>query len=290
MSDINKNAVLAEVLSEHHELIPIIHRFGIRLGVGDQTISQLCEKNNLNIDFILTVLNVYLDETYFPKKKLAGFDIQLIADYFKQTIENYMTASVPNIEKHLNAFVAISGSDSRELKMIHEIFLQFKVELTKHFEKGLNHIGDYPHELLHDLRNIFIKHISPQYNQNLCYAVIFSISSLENDLIIHNRLRNKILIPKLRELDSTGIHQLQSAISPEKKIHEEETHTLSKREREILQLIARGFLNKEIADKLHISLNTVLTHRKNIIAKIGIKTVSGLTIYCISKGLLSPDS
>ena len=52
----------------------------------------------------------------------------------------------------------------------------------------------------------------------------------------------------------------------------------------------KGFINKEIADKLNISLNTVLTHRKNIIAKTGIKTVSGLTIYCISKGLLSPDS
>ncbi len=61
------------------------------------------------------------------------------------------------------------------------------------------------------------------------------------------------------------------------------------REKEDLKLNATGCLNKEIADRLNISLNTVLTHRKNIIAKTGIKTVSGLTFYCISNGLLSPD-
>ena len=46
---------------------------------------------------------------------------------------------------------------------------------------------------------------------------------------------------------------------------------------------------QEIADKLNISLNTVLTHRKNITAKLGIKTVSGLTFYAIMNGIISGD-
>jgi DNA-binding CsgD family transcriptional regulator len=62
---------------------------------------------------------------------------------------------------------------------------------------------------------------------------------------------------------------------------------LSAREREVLQLIVAGLMNKEIADKLYISLNTVLTHRKNITSKLGIKTVPGLTFYAITNGLIS---
>ena len=61
------------------------------------------------------------------------------------------------------------------------------------------------------------------------------------------------------------------------------------REVEVLQLIVKGGTNKEIADKLCISLNTVLTHRKNITAKLGIKTVSGLTFYAIMNGLVSGE-
>lgn len=64
---------------------------------------------------------------------------------------------------------------------------------------------------------------------------------------------------------------------------------LSSRETDVLQLIVKGITNKEIADKLNISLNTVLTHRKNITAKLGIKTVSGLTFYAIMNGLISGD-
>ena len=65
----------------------------------------------------------------------------------------------------------------------------------------------------------------------------------------------------------------------------ENSKDLSSRETDVLQLIVKGITNKEIADKLNISLNTVLTHRKNITAKLGIKTVSGLTFYAIMNGL-----
>ncbi len=63
---------------------------------------------------------------------------------------------------------------------------------------------------------------------------------------------------------------------------------LSPREIDVLRCIARGLLNKETADELHISINTVLTHRKNIISKLGIKTVSGLSLYAIMNGIIAP--
>ena len=59
---------------------------------------------------------------------------------------------------------------------------------------------------------------------------------------------------------------------------------LSDREIEVLALICQGFINKEIAHKLNIGLSTVITHRKNIMDKLGVKSVSGLTIYAIMHG------
>lgn len=287
MADIKKNVILSDLLTEHSELIPVVNRFGIRLGVGEKNIEEISIENDLNIDFILTILNVYLDEKYAPDKDLTLFDVSLIADYFKQTVENYMQASVPNIEKHLTAFIAMSGGEREELKLLQKIFYQFKSELSEHLQQGLGQLDDYPNELLHDLRNIMIKHISGNYNQNLAYAVIFSINALEKELFIHNRLLDKILRPKLHELDWRRIERLNHAFSDEHKSRELNKQ-LTKREIEILKLIVQGRMNKEIADKLNISLNTVLTHRKNIISKTGIKTVSGLTFYCISNGYVSP--
>jgi DNA-binding NarL/FixJ family response regulator len=62
---------------------------------------------------------------------------------------------------------------------------------------------------------------------------------------------------------------------------------LSDRETDVLKLLATGSANKEIADKLNISINTVITHRKNISQKTGIKSVSGLTIYAVLKKLIT---
>ena len=65
--------------------------------------------------------------------------------------------------------------------------------------------------------------------------------------------------------------------------------SLSDREIEVLTGIVNGFSNKEIAESLNISVHTVVTHRKNITAKTGIRSQSGLTIYAISKEIISID-
>ncbi len=65
---------------------------------------------------------------------------------------------------------------------------------------------------------------------------------------------------------------------------------LSAREKEILVCVAKGMLNKEIADKLNLSIYTVITHRKNITRKTGIKTVAGLTVYALLNGLIDMSS
>lgn len=64
---------------------------------------------------------------------------------------------------------------------------------------------------------------------------------------------------------------------------------LSDREREILVSIAQGLTNKEIADKHFISVHTVVSHRKSVSRKTGIKTIAGLTLYATFNNLISQE-
>ena len=64
---------------------------------------------------------------------------------------------------------------------------------------------------------------------------------------------------------------------------------LSKRETDVLVAVAKGMMNKEIADMMNISIHTVISHRKNITRKTGIKSVSGLTVYALLNNLIDEN-
>lgn len=64
---------------------------------------------------------------------------------------------------------------------------------------------------------------------------------------------------------------------------------LSQREIEVMSLVVRGFINKEIADRLSLSLPTIVSHRKNLMAKLGVRSVSALTIYAVMHGYVNVD-
>ncbi len=89
--------------------------------------------------------------------------------------------------------------------------------------------------------------------------------------------------------NKVGISKVLTEIEASLPENPEQTNTseLSERELDILRQVALGKTNKEIADILFISTHTVITHRKNITKKIGIKTVSGLTVYAILNNVIS---
>ena len=70
---ITKNMKMAEVIHRNYRLLPIINRFGIELGFGDDSVENVCSKKQIEVDFFLDIVNSYLDENYFPKKHLASF-------------------------------------------------------------------------------------------------------------------------------------------------------------------------------------------------------------------------
>ena len=99
-------------------------------------------------------------------------------------------------------------------------------------------------------------------------------SNFRKIIDIHDHKEDIIL--KIKELIESDEPQLKTGNSSE----------LSEREKTILAEVARGLTNKEIADKLFLSAHTVITHRKNITNKLGIKTISGLTIYAVLNKLV----
>lgn len=285
---LNASSILSETIDQNHNLIPLINRFGLKLGLEDFTIEDICNASNINTEFFLTILNTYLNEDYFPKRTLQKFDIDLVIDYLKRTSTYIHQAQLYNLEKHLNAFIAMSDPENKQLELIRKMFVRLKSEMN-HLSGQYMDDKEIPLALLHDLKLIFIKHLSGNYNENMCYAVIFSMDSLEKDLDKYNRIREKILLPKINELKKLGIDDIEEILAKEKSDKLKNIQAISQRELDVLRLVAQGYINKEVADKLNISLNTVLSHRKNISNKLGIKTVSGLIFYCISHGYLSAD-
>lgn len=100
-------------------------------------------------------------------------------------------------------------------------------------------------------------------------------------------LDEKELVRSILQLHRHGHPEI--GIPPRTDVATPAEHDLSAREIEVLRLVARGFINKEIADRLHISLTTVISHRKNITEKLGIKSVPGLTIYAVMHGYVEAD-
>ena len=85
------------------------------------------------------------------------------------------------------------------------------------------------------------------------------------------------------------IRKLQAAIEQGETNPYSDSHDLSERERDVLILVAKGLANKEIAEQLNISIHTVMSHRKNITHKTGIKSVAGLTVYALLNNLLDQN-
>lgn len=111
--------------------------------------------------------------------------------------------------------------------------------------------------------------ISRDVNQNELDTLI---DSLENNILFYDSLVERKLSFNPEEAFKNTCSELN----------------ISEREVEIIKLIAEGFINKEIADKLFLSTHTVNTHRKNIMSKLGVSNATGIVIFAVREKLVSP--
>ncbi len=128
-----------------------------------------------------------------------------------------------------------------------------------------------------DKEFISLKKINP----NICWvALVYTFFNQQMlalfDKIIHITDSPDTIIGLINKLNNENSSNITQA----------EHEQLSEREIEVLKLLVSGFSNKEIADKLFISVHTVVSHRKNISQKTGIKSQAGLTIYAISNKII----
>jgi DNA-binding CsgD family transcriptional regulator len=126
-------------------------------------------------------------------------------------------------------------------------------------------------------------------NETVC-RLQKSLKKSDNSLIgldladpqgVYSRVFDEVLVKSDRQEEI--VRKLGNFIDSEKKIT---SGRLSVREKEILRLVATGFSNKEIAEKLFISIHTVITHRKNISEKTGVRSISGLTLYAVINNMI----
>ena len=125
----------------------------------------------------------------------------------------------------------------------------------------------------------------------LTYA-LYDIINVENDLTSHWRIENELFMPaglaleqkmqELREQRSDDV--VNDADAADSTVKESEV--ISNREKEIIGLVAKGLSNKEIANRLFLSVHTVTTHRRNIASKLQIHSAAGLTIYAILHNII----
>ncbi len=140
------------------------------------------------------------------------------------------------------------------------------------------------------------------------YFVAMDIVLSHRNFFIENRRKTIVLTlsltetSQLAEFHSLCINQPESQLIKQLLMLQQHAHSggrnlppmprilqqkiLSDREIEVMALIVQGYINKEIADQLNISLSTVITHRKNIMDKLGMKSVSALTIYAVMHGFV----
>jgi len=152
--------------------------------------------------------------------------------------------------------------------------------------------------------------INQHLDQNKIFAVIIDEKLLKYKEEIHffferkeetvyiALTNNEKCIPRGKNFDAQ-IHKdqpkeqivasLEKALTLQTSNNSQKYSLLSERETDVLKLVALGYTNQEIADKLFISKHTVISHRKNITAKLGIKTVSGLTVYAVLNNLIPRD-
>lgn len=129
-----------------------------------------------------------------------------------------------------------------------------------------------------DLRKMFTQRVKTKF-------VIFVGTRRENQHFPY--FDEKISVDEGKDEITKKIQNLITAALPEK--HNAENSELSEREKDVVKQIALGNTNKEIGDLLFISAHTVITHRKNITRKLGIKTVSGITVYAILNNIIEID-
>lgn len=300
---------MCDVICDEPSLLQMLSRFGIPLGVGDQTVRQVCEAHGVDTATFLSVANFIKRGARGAADSIDKVSVACLTGYLKQAHTYFLDFQLPAIRRKL--LEALDCSQPGEVSyLILKFYDDYMAEVRKHMQHENRKVFGYVEQLLQgrrtseytisqfarghnsidvklqELKNIIIKYYAPTEQAELLNNVLYDIFTCEKDLRIHCLVEDDIFVPAVEILEE------KVGIQEEPTVKEEATRTedtLSDREREIVHCVVCGLSNKQIAEQLFISLNTVLTHRKNIARKLNIHSVAGLTIYAIVNKIVNID-
>jgi len=233
---IHENMKMAEVVLHDHTLVPIINRFGVHLGFGDQSIAEVCSRHHLNTDFFVTILNAFHDPDYFPQERLRNFPAALLIDYLQKAHRYFLKDKLPEISDLIQEMIRSYPLEHSVSELISGFFSGYASELKKHIsreeekvypyvlqlEKALEEnrfdehlyrqVREYPiaeyeaehenvEEKLLDMKNILIKYLPEPQDDRPGYLVLRELFALEKELNEHARIEDLILVPKVKALE-----------------------------------------------------------------------------------------
>ena len=302
---------MISIIQDNYGILQCLGSFGINLGFGNKTVRELCEDQGVDTFTFLAVVNFTING-YLGPDDVGRLSIPTLMQYLRASHEYYLGFELPFIRKELCE--AIDETDNMAKLIVrlydeyaHSILLHMKYEEKTVFpyveslldgktmdnydiETFSKHHGQTDQKL-RELKNIIIKYLPTDgLRNNQLSATLYDIYNCELWLAQHAEVEDHIFIPAIRNLEKK-IHQDGITVKLSNMISRNmDNDALNEREKEVIVSLVQGMTNKEIADHLCISVNTVITHRKNIARKLQIHSPAGLTVYAIAKGLIDISS
>ena len=298
---------MIDLISDNYSMLQGLGAFGIRLGFGDKTVEEVCVSQKVDCYTFLAVVNFVING-YVPKETDERISVETILGYLRASHRFFLDFQLPSIREKLKTTLC---QDDNLTTLILHLYDEYAHDIQKHMryeEKTLfpyveallrgEHTSKYNVEIFskhhsdttgkfQELKSIIIKYL-PQdsLSNNKLTATLYDIYNNEVWLLNHANVEDHIFIPAIRLLENRNKSEgISTRISDFIK-YAEGGETVSDREKDIIICLVQGMSNKEIADHLCISVNTVITHRRNIARKLQIHSVAGLTIYAIANNLI----
>jgi regulator of cell morphogenesis and NO signaling len=299
---------MSDLINDDFRLLQVISRFGLSLGFGERTVRQICDEHSVDCETFLAVINF----THFGDRDsntwVDKISIKSLTEYLKQAHTYFLDFLLPSLRRKL--IEAIDCSSHNEVAfLIIKFFDAYVAEVRRHMELENTSIFAYIDDLiagkscehksfemlmlhqtpveqkLSELKNIIIRFYNIPGDANMLNTALYDIYLCEEDLHTHYQMEQDLFIPAIRKLEEKNLHLKANELSP-KSADGDDVNALSEREKEVITYVVKGLTNKEIADNLFISINTVTTHRRNIARKLDIHSPAGLTIYAIVNKLV----
>ena len=298
---------MIDLISDNYSMLQGLSAFGIRLGFGDKTVNEVCREQDVDCYTFLTVVN-FLINGYTPKETDDKISVKTLLGYLRASHRYFLDFQLPSIRTKLEA--SLCEGDGLAILILrlydeyaHDIRLHMKYEektLFPYVEALLRgeQKPDYNVEIFskhhsdttgkfQELKNNIIKYLPHNgLANNQLTATLYDIYNNEDWLQNHSNVEEVLFVPAIRILEQRAKDDDVSARISSMIKKAEATESISEREREIIVCLVQGMSNKEIASKLFISVNTVMTHRRNISRKLQIHSLAGLTIYAIANSLI----